>query len=212
MFSLFRKDCPWFFLNTMGFLVSATFFFYNSAEDGSTDSRIVYQIALLLIFLVCFSLFSSELKESYLFLQILPVSASEIVASKFFLVLTQVVLFWCFVLLLLSSADWPPSDFAFGVGLINICAILSLLLAAFWYWGIFRYGLAISSKILLVFCFGVIIVVIFLADVFEGRVSEWQIVSLPLTGWVFLFILALAVYFFLMRVAIRAKIAGETDR
>ncbi|MFC1575552.1 ABC-2 transporter permease, partial [Gemmatimonadota bacterium] len=122
MYLLFRKDCLWFLLLTAGFLSTAVLYSFGSTGNGDTDFRVVYQIGLLQIGLVCFSLFSSELKESYRFLHILPVTAAEIVASKFSLVLAQVSVFWIILLMLFWKADWPPSDFAFAVGFINTCA------------------------------------------------------------------------------------------
>ncbi|MFC1662042.1 ABC-2 transporter permease [Gemmatimonadota bacterium] len=212
MYPLLRKDCLWFLLLTVGFVSTAVLFSFGSAENGDTDYRIVYQIGLLQVGLVCFSLFSSELKESYRFLQILPVSAAEIVASKFLLVLTQVSVYWVILLLLFWRADWPSSDLSFAVGVINTCAILSLLLAASWYWGIFRYGFSTAMKILSFFCFCALVVVILLADLFEGRASDWLTPARPFLGWILPVASALLLYFLLMRVATRAKINGEVDR
>ncbi len=212
MLTLFRKDCLWFLLITGGFLSTAVLYTLGSVEGGSGDSRIVFQIAVLQVGLVGFSLFSSELKESYRFLQTLPVTATEIVVSKFLLALTQVVLYWCLVLVLLTNAGWPPSDLSFAVGVVNACAILSLLFAAFGYWGIFRFGFALASKILAVFCFAVLIVVILLAEAFENRMSEWQVAALSPSKWILLAVLGLLAYYLMMRVAIRTKIASEVDR
>ena len=212
MYPLIRKDCLWFLLLTVGFLSTAVLYSSGSAESGGTDYRIIYQIGLLQIGLVCFSLFSSELKESYRFLQILPVSAAEIVTSKFLLVLTQVSVYWIILLLLFWRADWPSADFEFAVGFINTCAVLSLLLAASWYWGIFRFGFSTAVKVLSLLCFGALVVVILLADFFEGRASEWLTPTRPFAGWILPITSALVVYFLLMRVAIRAKINGEVDR
>lgn len=212
MYSLFRKDCLWFLLLTAGFLSTALLYSFGSAEYGDTDSRVVYQIGLLQIGLTVFSLFSSELKESYRFLQILPVTAAEIVAAKFYLVLAQVSVYWIILLLLFWRADWPSSDFAFAVGFINTCAILSLLLAASWYWGIFRFGFSTAMKVLAIVCFSVLVGVILLADLFEGRAYDWLTPSRPFVGWVLPVASALVFYFLLMRVATRAKIKGEIDR
>jgi len=212
MLALLRRDCLWFFLITIGFLSSAAFFFIGSTDDVNAGFRIYYLIGVLVICLPCFSLLSSELKESYRFLQLLPVSVTEIVAAKFLLVLAQVALFWALVLVLLVSGDWHSSDLVVGIGFINLCAILSLLLAASWYWGTFRYGFSMSTRIMSVVYFGIIVTVIYLADVFEGGVSELWVGSLSLTEWILLFVLTLVIYFLLMRVAIRAKIAGEIDQ
>lgn len=212
MLALVRKDCLWFLLITGGFLSSAVFYLLGSVDGGDTDSRIVFQIGLLQLGLVGFSLFSSELRESYRFLQTLPITATEVVASKFFLVFTQVALYWCLVLVLLSNADWSSSDLSFAVGVINACAILSLLLAACAYWAIFRFGFSLASKILLVLCFVALIGVILLAEVLEDRLVVWRLASLSTVEWIVPIILGFLVYFLMMRLAIRAKITGEVDR
>lgn len=212
MFSLIRKDSLWNLFLTVGFLSTAVLYSFGSAEEGATDYRVVYQIGLLQIGLVCFSLFSGELRESYPFLQILPVSAAEIVASKFLLIFAQVSVYWMILLLLFWRAGWPPSDHAFAVGFINMGAILSLLLAGSWYWGIFRFGFSTAIKILGFFFFAALVVVILLADLFEGGASGWFSLSRSFSGWVLPIVSALVVYFLLMRLAIRAKLNGGVDR
>jgi len=210
--ALFRKDCLWFLLLTVGFSSTAILYTFGSVDGTAADSRIVFQIAMLQIGLVGFSLFSSELRESYRFLQTLPVSATEIVVSKFMLVLAQVALYWGLVLMLLSSAGWSSSEFAFAIGVVNTCAILSLLLAATWYWGIFRFGFSLASKAFAVFCFCALIVLILVAETIEGRMAEWQVTSLSPGRWIFIIAVALVGYYLMMRLAIRAKISGEADQ
>lgn len=212
MFPLLRRDGLWSILITTGFLSTVAFFVIGSADDVNAGFRIFYLIGVLAICLPSFFLLSSELKESYRFLQILPVSATEIVTSKFLLVLVQVALFWSLVMVILRGSDLTSSDLTVGTGFINLCVILSLLLAATWYWMTFRYGLSMSTRIMSVVYFGIIIAVIYLAEVVEGGVSEWWVGSLTLTEWVVLFVLTLAIYFLLMRIAIRAKINGEMDQ
>jgi len=185
MLALMRRDCLWFLLITIGFLSSTVFFTLGSTDSAPADgSRIFYLVGLWMICLPSFSLLTSELKESYRFLQILPVTAAEIVASRFLLLFAQVALFWILVMVVLTRAGLSMSDPGAGIGFITLCALLALLLTALWYLGIFRFGFAISTRIMSVVYFVITLTIIYLAELSEGT-GGWA-GSLSLTEWVLL--------------------------
>jgi hypothetical protein len=213
MLALMRRDCVWFLLITAGFLSSTVFFTLGSTDDTPPDgSRIFYLVGVLMICLPSFSLLTSELKESYRFLQILPVTAKEIVASRFLLLFAQVALFWLLVVVVLNSAGLSMADSGAGFGFFNLCTLLALLLTAIWYLGIFRVGFAISTRIMSAVYFVIIVTIIILAESFEGKTSEGFTGSFSPAEWALLILFTLTVYYLLMRIAIRTKIAGRIDQ
>jgi hypothetical protein len=179
----------------------------------------VFTLAPYLFFVVLGAVYIHEQFEQksngYAFLRTLPVKTSDIVVSKFLLVLLSVLIytgFHCVAFTKISSdpSYWKPSC-SFLIINGNICLILTALL----YVGIFRYGYTKVGKFI-VFLWLFIVLSPIPIHIFLLRrlgISRREIIE-KVNGlnWVIVTLVCVALYYFLMRVATknleREKLTG----
>lgn len=170
----------------------------------------VYTLAPYLFFVVLGAVYIHEQWEqrnnAYAFLRLLPVKPSDIVVSKFLLILLSVIIytgFHCVAFFKISNdpSYWKPSC-SFLIINGNICLILTALL----YVGIFRYGYnRIGKFVILLWLFIVfspIPINIFLLR--RLGISRREIIeNVNGLNWALVTIVCLTLYYLLMRVAIK---------
>lgn len=171
----------------------------------------VFTLAPFLFFVVLGAVYTHEQWEQksngYAFLRTLPVKASDIVSSKFFLVLLSVLIyigFHCVAFFKISTdpSYWKPSC-SFLIINGNICLILVALL----YVGIFRYGYNKVGKFViflwLFILFSSIPINIFLLR--RLGISRQEIIEKVIgLNWVIVTLVCVALYYLMMRIAIKA--------
>jgi hypothetical protein len=170
----------------------------------------VFTLAPYLFFVVLGAIYIHEQLEQksngYAFLRTLPVKASDIVVSKFLLVLLSALVyigFHCvaFVKISTDPSYWKPSC-SFLIINGNICLILTASL----YIGIFRYGYNKVGKYViflwLFIVFSPIPINIFLLR--RLGINRQEIIERVISlNWVTVTLVCVALYYLLMRVAIK---------
>jgi hypothetical protein len=170
----------------------------------------VFTLAPYLFFVVLSAVHIHEQLEQksngYAFLRTLPVKASDIVISKFLLVFLSALVytvFHCVAFTKISSdpSYWKPSC-SFLIINGNFCLILTALL----YIGIFRYGYNKVGKYV-IFLWLFIVLSPIPINIFLLRrlgISRREIIEQVISlNWVIVTLVCLALYYFLMRVAIK---------
>ncbi len=170
----------------------------------------VFTLAPYLFFVVLGAVYIHEQLEQksngYAFLRTLPVKASDIVVSKFLLVFLSSLVyvgFHCVAFAKISTdpSYWKPSC-SFLIISGNICLVLTALL----YMGIFRYGYNKVGKYV-IFLWLFIVLSPIPINIFLLRrlgISRQEIIERVISlNWVIVTLVCLALYYFLMRVAIK---------
>jgi len=157
----------------------------------------------------------SERMESYAFLRTLPVTDRQVVRTKFGLALGFAFIYWLILSLLIRWAWGSAPEYSDYMALANLTCSISLLLMAGWF--IFSWRFGKSALTVGVIAFLVInIVATMIADIERMLRSGGSGILAPRWlaegPWIYqaaMFVIALAAYFGLMRVAVRVKIKSE---
>jgi len=169
----------------------------------------VFTLAPYLFFVVLGAVYIHEQLEQksngYAFLRTLPVKASDIVISKFFLVLLSVLIyigFHCVAFFKISTdpSYWKPSC-SFLIINGNICLILTALL----YVVIFRYGYnKIGKFVIFLWLFIVLSIPINIFLLRRLGISRQEIIEKVIgLNWVIVTLVCVALYYLMMRIAIK---------
>lgn len=153
----------------------------------------------------------SEKQESYALLRMLPVTDREIVRAKFGLALAAAFVYWLFLALFAWWAWESAWEYPYYMALANLTCAVSLPLAACWYIFSWRFGqAALTVGVLAFIVLGIITTFILNVD----RRNWVGAPGIPGVRWLAegpwflqlgLFLIALAAYYGLMRVAFRVK-------
>jgi len=159
----------------------------------------------------------SERNESYAFLRTLPVTDREIVRIKFGIILAATVVYWLLMSCLAFLLRGGTESFAALLTFITLICGFSLLLAAGWQVGVWRFGQSVMTGIMLVFMgLNFVAAIVFLNSLKRGLASgpsgftaiHW-IASAPWQIQGLLCALVLAAFFSLMEAAVRVKTSSE---
>jgi hypothetical protein len=194
-------------------LMALYVYFIRKELSGPT---VMFQ-GLWLILVVEGALAVSEKAEDkthgYDFLRTLPIKDSEIVLSKFLIVLLTTIFLVAFNYILYLFIPGPVHLFTIGRILVLISGIYALILAATSYVIIFRFGHAKFVK----FIWAVMIITMVAPIlIFESVILKMGLDISTVTGklsqlswlfWIALPICGLALFYLLLQTAIKAKIA-----
>lgn len=170
----------------------------------------VFTLAPYLFFVVLGAVYIHEQLEQktngYAFLRMLPVKASDIVVSKFLLVFLTALIYVGFHCVAFAKISSDPGYFNPSCAFLIINANICLVLTALVYLGIFRYGYAKVGKFVILSYFLIIIspipINIFLLK--RLGISRQAIIERTVgLNWVVVTFVGLALYFLLMRAAIK---------
>ena len=209
------KKYAFIYYGYMAIVLGLLFPLYN--HDRLTGPRPMdlsfgYMQAIGIFWVIFASIWMSEQFEfktsGYKFLQTLPIKNRAIVGAKFFVVFGSVfiyVVFWCIAFASISTDPEylnPSCTAVINVG--NVC----LIFAGLFHLGIIKFGYLNFGKFLLVMMIlGIIFpiaVTLFLLP--KMGLTRYDILD-AITGvhWIFVTVAGLAVYFGLMRIAVRLK-------
>lgn len=157
----------------------------------------------------------SERQESYAFLRTLPVTDREIVRTKFGLALAFALLYWLFLALLIRRAWGSTPEYAGYMALASLTCAIAIILSAAWYIFSWRFGLPALTVGVIVFL--VIVIITTMAANIErmtrtggiGILAPRWLAEGPWFYHILLLAAALAAYYGLMQVAVRAKVKSE---
>lgn len=163
------------------------------------------------------SLWSHEQIEyksnGYTFLNSLPIKNSELIASKFSVVFLAAVLFVGYHYFVFTTMSPPPGFMSQAMTYQIFIANISLILAGLLYLGIFRFGFLKFGKIALILWLSLLIIPIPIKQILLPRlgISPDDVIK-AVTGfnWILVTLISLAVYYLLMKAAIRVKTANQT--
>jgi hypothetical protein len=170
----------------------------------------VFTLAPYLFFVALGAVYIHEQLEQksngYAFLRMLPVRASDIVIPKFLLVFLSVLLYIGFHCVAFAKISSAPNYFGPSCAFLVINGNICLILTAVLYIGIFRYGYAKVGKFVIFFWLLIVLspipINIFLLR--RLRITRQEIIEKVISlNWVIVTLVCVALYFFLMRVAIK---------
>ncbi len=179
------------------------------------DTGMVYFEGMWIILLLLGSMIVCEQSEGkskgYDFLRTLPIKDSHIVKAKFFLVFLTACFVVVYITIIYLFVFIPPEVLAIVKVFIPLCAVVGILLDAFLYVLVFRIGFSKAIKIgwivfivIILGAFLFIELVLVKSDIDAGKISTF-LSSIPLVIWIVLGLEAIAGYFGLMFMAIKAK-------
>jgi hypothetical protein len=180
---------------------------------GDDQALLLVLISGVLVLMLVFGpvFFNEQYEEKhkgYDFLDILPVSTSEIVWAKFGLVLVSVVAIVGYLLLLFSFSKVGPNDWILVRSYILMSGVVCLFFAALSYLGIFSLGYTKFAMIVMSFFvllgFVPILIMKFYRDNMDVLVEN-ILTFLRHVNWLAVIPLALIGYLGLMFVAIKIK-------
>ena len=124
------------------------------SASGGPDLSLAMYITTYMIWLIMGSVWAHEQSEfkyrGYLFLRQIPVKNSDIVLSKFVLILLSTGLFTVLHALLFSSILKNPSHVVSSIQHLLVISGLCLILCGLAYVGIFRFGFYTFGKYLVI--------------------------------------------------------------
>jgi len=217
MLRLIQKNAVGYLIVGLSLMVLVTV--YMLIRRGPFDPAIILFQGQMMIYGIGAGLLNSEQLEEkcqgYKFLRILPLSNREIIVSKFAVLLITTVLlvgFNCMSYLLISE----NSDlFTYGRTFLLFCGNLSLIIGAFLYIFIFRFGAAKFIKIGWIIMVSVMIVPILFIEIALPEINiDFPGILKAMTGlhwmlWILISLLVLAVYYGLLGMAVKAKLARK---
>jgi len=157
----------------------------------------------------------SERQESYAFLRTLPVTDREIVRTKFGLALGSALLYWLFLALLIRRAWGSTPEYAGYMALASLACAIAIVLSAAWYIFSWRFGpSALTAGVMTFVVIGILAT--WIVDVKRtvrtggiGMLAPRWLAEGPWFYHILLLTAALAAYYGLMQVAVRAKVKSE---
>lgn len=210
MLSIAKRNMA-FFIEYLGaiFILTAVL----RAALGTANAVPLVLISGVLIFMVVFGpvFFNEQYEEKhhgYDFLDILPVSAAEIVTAKFGLVLATVTAATSYLLLLFSVSKVAPNDWALVRSYLLLSGVVCLLCTALSYVGIFSLGYTKFAVIVMSFVvilgFVPILIMKFYGDNMNILIEN-ILTFLRNINWEATVPFSLISYFVLMFIAIKIK-------
>ena len=211
--SAIARKSSFFFITHLG-----TFSLPTLSMLGSGRNRGVLAVmALWVPVWLSSSVLWSERQESYAFLRMLPATDRQIVRAKFSLALGFAFIYWLLLALLVRLAWGSTPEYAGYMALVNLTCALALVLAAGWYVFAWRFGRGALAAGVMAFMV-IVILATWAVDVrslirtggigtlIPRRLAEgfWTYQA----GW---YVLALAAYYGLMRLAVRVKERSEAS-
>jgi hypothetical protein len=149
-----------------------------------------------------------EKHKGYAFLSTLPVKEREIVAAKYGLALTTIVLYVGFLVLLFSLSPSPPEEIALAQSYVLFMGVVSLALAGLSYMGIFSIGYTKFAVIVLSFLVALGLIPMLIMKSYQGRmdvVVDQMLEFFTGLNWLVIIPTALIIYFGLMVLAVKIK-------
>ncbi|MGD2295746.1 MAG: ABC-2 transporter permease [Candidatus Aminicenantes bacterium] len=188
-------------------------------KDRLLGTYQVFLAGLWLLMILVGSLLTAEQREEktkgYAFLQTLPVKNRDVVAPKFLLSFLTAFVYIGYVYILLEFKTGPEYLFALSRIVMVICAGAGLVLTSLIYIFVFRIGFSRIHKILWLTFFVVILAPVLILEFVLRKLNVdyvkifKSIVALPWHLWVLVGLCLLALYFWLMLLAIKAKEASK---
>jgi hypothetical protein len=213
MWTLMKKNSFMFVLLSVPLMGLLSFYMLTVRETLTTNMLIF--LGQMLMYCVLGSVMTSEKVEEknygYAFMIHLPIKDRDIVASKFAVVMTAVVFLCGYSFALVSFMEADAYLLPFGRIFLLICGNLSLILAGGMYIAIYRWGYSTFMKIsvfaLIAFMVGPFL---FMEFVLHKRnidygVSLRSLNELPWFVWLFATTIFLALFWVLLKVAVKAK-------
>ena len=209
MFAIARKTSFFYFTHIVTFCAPAWPAMLKG--KGGSVSMLSFWVPLWL----SSSVLWSEKQESYPFLRMLPVTDREIVRAKFGLALAAAFVYWLFLSLFTWWAWNSAWEYPYYMALANLTCAISLPLVACWHIFSWRFGqTALTVGVLAFIVLGIITAFILNVDQ-----RNWVgAPGIPFARWLAegpwylqlgLFLIALAAYYGLMRLAVRVKETSE---
>jgi len=204
---------------SVGLSLMVLVMFYLLIRRGPFDPAIILFQGQMMIYGIGAGLLNSEQLEEksqgYKFLRILPLSDREIIASKFAVLLITTVILVCFNCMSYFLIKWSADLFIVGRVFILFCGNLSLIIGAFLYIFIFRFGAAKFIKIGWIIMVSVMIVPILFIEIvlpeinidFQGMLQAMS--DLHWMLWVLISLSVITIYYRLMVLAVKAKQAEK---
>jgi hypothetical protein len=170
----------------------------------------VFTLAPYLFFVVLGAVYIHEQLEQksngYAFLRTLPVKASDIVISKFLLVFLSALVYIVFHCVAFAKISSDPNYFNPSCSFLIISGNICLILTALLYVAIFRYGYNKVGKFVVLLWLFIVLSPIPI-NIFLLRrlgISRQEIIEKVISlNWVIVTLVCLALYYFLMSVAIK---------
>jgi hypothetical protein len=217
MWPLIKKNSIFFISYVLPFTVFLILYWF--IESKANDPNFVMVIYFWMWILTIGFISSGEQQEAknkgYEFLQILPVTDAEIVASKFLLTLILVVFIVCFDLALLSFFKGTTLQLKTILFFVPVNGMASLLLAGLLFIGVFKFGFSLMHKVFWAVTFGAVAVMILTVELLLPKIRAHLpaiIDFLTHISWIFRLLavgVVLYCYYLMMKLAIKVKIAAK---
>ncbi len=203
----------------MGLTITILIMIYLLFRRGEIDPGLILFQGQMMIYVIGASLLNIEQLEEkcqgYKFLRILPINDGDIVASKFAVLLIATFFIVCLNCTLYFFIGGNPDLFTFGRLYLLLCGNLSLLIGAFLYIFIFRYGATKFIKIGWIIMVSVMILPILFIEIalpkidinFQGILQSMA--SLHWMLWVMITLSFIMIYYVLMALAVKVKTAQK---
>jgi len=210
MLSIVKKNMVY-FIGYCGFILILTAILRMALGNNQVVLLVLISGVLILMLVFGPVFFNEQYEEKhkgYDFLDILPVSAGEIVLAKFGLVLVTVVAIVGYLLLLFSVSNVAPNDWILVRSYILMSGAGCLFFAALSYLGIFSLGYTKFAMIVMSFFVLLGFVPILILKFYRENMDvliENILTFLRHVNWLAVIPLALIGYLSLMFVAIKVK-------
>jgi hypothetical protein len=210
MSALLKKSSYFFFTHFATFSIPPLFMLLSGKNRG-----VLAIMSLWIPVWLSSSILWSERMESYAFLRLLPATDRRIVRLKFGLALGFAAAYWLLMTLLIRAAFGSTPEFSGYTALADLTCAISLVLAGGWYVFSWRFGPTALTAAVLIFGAAVILST-WIVDVksivrsagIDPVAPRW-LAQGPGILHLALLAAALAVYYGLMRLAVRVKEKSE---
>lgn len=210
MIGIIKKNAPFFLINLL-VLVIALFAYWKTSRTALDVTVVFIQVAWL-YGVVLLSVMGDELREAntdgYSFLATLPVTAGEIVAAKYVLVLMIAAVYTICTYFMFAGLEVDPAVLALSRGYLFANGVLCLVLSGIMYLGFFRFGCRRFYKVLMGFVIVIFLSPFLLEEIAIPRVDVTLATLIALNEripWTVVVPAGLAVYLGLMILAMRVK-------
>jgi hypothetical protein len=212
MSAILRKSAFFYFTHLCTFFIPPMYMLAESKNRG-----VLSIMALWVPVWLSSSILWSERQESYAFLRTLPVTDRQIVRTKFGLALGFAVVYWLILSLFIRAAWSSTPEYAGYMALASLTCSVSLILAGGWYILSWRFGRsALFASVMAFMMIGILAT--WIVDVKRmvraggiGAIGPRRLAEGPWIYQALLFAIALAVYYGLMKLAVRVKENNEAS-